>query len=281
MEEGVELGLAGKSAIVTGGSGVIGQGLVLEFAREGVNVISASRDMVKGAELMKQAEDLGLPGKVLAVQTDVTDRASIDRMIARCHEAFGPVDILVNNAGGAQRPVAFEALDDDTLKWDLALNAEAVVYCCQAAGKDMLERGGGVIVNISSNGALLSEAANNLVSYGAAKGYVNVLTKALAGEWAKRGIRVNTICPGWIVPEKEEEAGEGSLWRRFGFDLIGKPDDMQKALEDGTLYNMSSLPIPRLGRPKDVAYLALFLASDVSSYVTGQMISVSGGAWMY
>jgi NAD(P)-dependent dehydrogenase (short-subunit alcohol dehydrogenase family) len=277
----VELGLKGKTAVVTGGSGVIGQGLVLEFAREGVNVVSASRDMVKGAELMKRGEELDLPGKILAVATDVTNRASIDQMMTRCHEAFGPVDILVNNAGGAHHPTPFEELDDATFKWDLALNAEAVVYCCQAAGRDMLARNSGAIVNISSNGALLSEAANNLVSYGSSKGYVNVLTKALAGEWAKRGIRVNTISPGWIVPETEEEAGEGSLWRRFGFDLIGKPDDMRQALEAGTLYNMSSLPIPRLGRPRDVAYLALFLASDVSSYVTGQMISVSGGAWMY
>ena len=88
------------------------------------------------------------------------------------------------------------------------------------------------------------------------------------------------ICPGWIVPENAADLGAGSFWNRFGFATMGQPADMQKALEDGSLYNMSGLPIPRLGRPEDIANLALFLASDVSGYITGQLISVSGGAYM-
>jgi NAD(P)-dependent dehydrogenase (short-subunit alcohol dehydrogenase family) len=277
----MDLGLQGKTAIITGGSGVIGQGLVLGFAREGVNVISASRDLVKGKELAQRAQAEGLPGKVEPVKTDITNRASIKEMIARCHQAFGPVDILVNNAGGARTPMPFDQLDDETFEWELALNVKGVVYSCQAVAPDMLSRNSGVIVNISSNAALLAEASNNLINYGSSKGYVNAFTKGLAGEWASRGIRVNSICPGWIVPEKADEAGEGSLWRRFAFDIMGSPDEMQQAMEKGTLYNMSNLPIKRLGRPKDIANLALFFASDVSGYVTGQMISVSGGAWMY
>lgn len=89
------------------------------------------------------------------------------------------------------------------------------------------------------------------------------------------------ICLGWIVPEDEKDVGGDSFWKRFGFDMMGTPDQMQAALEDGTLWNMSGLPIPRLGRPEDIANLSLFLASDVSGYITGQLISVSGGAYMH
>ncbi|RZI55803.1 MAG: SDR family NAD(P)-dependent oxidoreductase, partial [Zymomonas sp.] len=96
----MELGLKGKTAVITGGSGVIGQGLVLAYASEGVNVISASRDMTKGAELEKRAQDQGFAGRVVAVKTDITDPASVAAMMERCHDEFGPVDILVNNAGG-------------------------------------------------------------------------------------------------------------------------------------------------------------------------------------
>lgn len=276
----MDLGLTGKTAVITGGSGAIGQGLVLEFAREGLNVVSASRDIAIGETLVRQAQEQGLPGRVLPVATDVTDRASVDAMIERCHEAFGPVDVLVNNAGGASRPKPFEELDEESRKWEIALNIDGVVNCCQAVSDDMLGRAAGSIINISSNSSLLGEAAANLVHYGSAKGFVNSFSKSLAYEWAKKGVRVNNICPGWIVPESDENIGEGSFWSKFGFFLMGRPPEMQKAMEEGTLYNMGSLPIPRLGTPEDIAWLALFLASDKSGYITGQLISVSGGTYM-
>ncbi len=276
----MDLGLTGKTAVITGGSGGIGRGLVLEFAREGLNVVSASRDVETGAKLSAEAEANDLPGKVLAVSTDVTDRQSVDAMIARCHEQFGPVDVLVNNAGGVAHPANFEELDREARQWEIALNIDGVVNCCQAVADDMLQREHGSIINISSNSSLLGEAAANIVHYGGVKGFVNSFSKSLAWEWAKRGVRVNNICPGWIVPEQEEHVGEGSFWNRFGFDMMGRPDEMEQALEQGTLYNMSGLPIPRLGRPEDIAYLSLFLASDLSGYITGQLISVSGGAYM-
>jgi NAD(P)-dependent dehydrogenase (short-subunit alcohol dehydrogenase family) len=119
-----------------------------------------------------------------------------------------------------------------------------------------------------------------VVHYGGMKGFVNSFSKSLAWEWAKQGVRVNNICPGWIVPEDQSHPGPGSFWNRFGFETMGRPGEMKKSLEDGSLHNMSGLPIPRLGRPEDIASLALFLASDVSSYITGQLISVSGGAYM-
>ena len=276
----MDLGLKGKTVIITGGSGGIGQGLVLEFAREGCNVVSASRDAAVGGKLAREAERQGLPGKVLARATDVTLRASVEAMIEQAHQQFGPIDALVNNAGGVDHPAPFAELDDEARRWEIALNIDGVVNCCQAVARDMLARGQGSIVNISSNSSLLGEAAAGVAHYGATKGFVNSLTKALAWEWAKEGVRVNNICPGWIMPHKAEDVGSGSFWNRFGFDQMGRPEDMERALREGTLYNMSDLPIPRLGRPEDVAYLALFLVSDRSSYITGQLISVSGGAYM-
>ena len=277
----MDLGLKGKTAIITGGSGGIGQGLVLEFAREGLNVVSASRDASTGEKLAQQAVEAGFAGKVLAVATDVTDRASVDAMVATTNEAFGPVDVLINNAGGVAHMADFENFDEEGRKWEIALNIDGVVNCCQAVADDMLGRSTGSIINISSNSSLLGEAAANIVHYGGVKGFVNSFSKSLAWEWAKKGVRVNNICPGWIVPEDEADVGDGSFWNRFGFDMMGRPDEMQSALEEGTLYNMSSLPIPRLGRPEDIAYLALFLSSNLAGYITGQMISVSGGAYMH
>jgi len=276
----MDLGLQGKTAVITGGSGGIGRGLVLEFAREGLNVVSGSRDAATGEKLAAIAEEHGFEGKILAVATDVTDRKSVDAMIAKTHEAFGLVDVLVNNAGGVAIPSDFEVMTAESREWEKALNIDGVVNCCQAVAEDMLSRQNGSVINISSNSSLLGEAAANIVHYGGVKGFVNSFSKGLAWEWARKGVRVNNICPGWIVPRDESEVGEGSFWNRFGFDMMGRPEEMDKALQDGTLYNMSSLPIAKLGRPEDIAWLALFLASERSGYITGQMISVSGGAWM-
>ena len=276
----MDLGLKGKTVIVTGGSGGIGHGLVLEFAREGANVISASRDVATGQKLAAEAERQGLPGKVLPVKTDVTDRASVDAMVAQAREAFGPIDVLVNNAGGVAHPAPFEEFDEEGRRFEIALNIDGVVNCTQAVASDMLSRGKGSVINISSNSGLLGEAASHIVHYGAVKGFVNSFSKALAWEWAKKGVRVNNIAPGWIVPHDDNAMSEGSFWNRFGKEVIGMPSQMEKQMQEGTLYNISSLPIPRLGRPEDIAYLALFLASDRSSYLTGQLISVSGGAYM-
>lgn len=274
----MDLGLKGKTVIITGGSGGIGQGLVVEFAREGANVVSASRDVATGEKLAQRARGEGCAGRVLPVATDVTDRASVAAMVTLAHERFGPVDALVNNAGGVKRNCAFEDLDDETRRWELALNIDGVVNCTLAVSRDMLSRGSGSVVNISSNSSLLGEAAQQVVHYGSTKGFVNSFSKALAYEWGPKGVRVNTIAPGWIVPHRDEDVSSGSFWNRLEF--VGTPEGMQQALEAGTLPNMSHLPIKRLGRPEDIAHLAMFLASEVSGYITGQLISVSGGVYM-
>lgn len=277
----MELGLVGKTAIITGGSGGIGQGMVLAFAKSGINTVSASRDIESGRKLEQVAAEKGYQGKVLAIKTDVTDRANVDAMVEQTRKEFGPVDYLINNAGGASHPCEFEDLKPEDTAWEVDVNINGVINCCQAVVEDMVGRSTGSIVNIGSTSALNGEAAAHLVSYGSVKGFVHVFTKNLAWEWGPKGVRVNTIAPGWIVPEKEEDIGAGSFWRKYGFDMMGKPDDMQAALEDGSLYNMSSLPLKRLGRPEDIANCAMFLCSDASTYITGQLINVGGGTWMY
>jgi NAD(P)-dependent dehydrogenase (short-subunit alcohol dehydrogenase family) len=274
----MDLGLSDKTAVITGGSGGIGRGLVLEFAREGVNVVSA--DLDGGDDLVAEARAQQLPGRVLPIRTDVTSRNSVDAMVAEANRAFGPVDILVNNAGGGTQAAAFEDVTADQRRWMVALNIDGTVNCTQAVAQDMLSRNKGSIVNISSNAAQLGEAGYYMVHYAGMKGFINSFSKALAWEWAKKGVRINNISPGWIVPHKDEDVGPTSFWTRFGFETIGTTAAMQRALEDGALPNISNLPIKRLGRPEDIARLALFLASDVSGYITGQLISVSGGAYM-
>lgn len=277
----MDLELAGKTAIVTGGSGGIGRGLLIEFAREGLNVVSASRDAATGEGIAAEAAAMGLAGTILPIATDVTDRASVDAMLAQAEARFGAVDVLINNAGGVASPAAAEDFDKDGRDWERALNIDGVVNCCQAAAKGMLARQRGSIVNISSNASLLGEAAHGTAHYGGTKGFVNSYSKALAYEWAGRSVRVNTIAPGWIVPHEDDQMGPGSFWNRFGKAVIGTPTSMVKAMKEGTLHNMSSLPLKRLGRPEDIAYAALFFASDRSSYMTGQLVSVGGGAWMF
>jgi len=277
----MDLELAGKAAVITGGSGGIGRGLLLEFAREGMNVVSASRDARTGEAIAADAEEMGLPGKILAVATDVTDRASVDAMVALTEERFGSIEVLVNNAGGVARTAPAESFAEEDRAWEKALNVDGVVNCCQAVGRGMLERKRGSIVNVSSNSSLLGEAAHFTAHYGGTKGFVNSYSKALAYEWADRNVRVNTIAPGWIVPYGDDEMGPGSFWNRFGKEVIGMPSKMAEEAEQGRLFNMSNLPLKRLGRPEDIAYAALFFASNKSSYMTGQLVSVGGGSWMF
>ena len=276
----MDLGLGGKTVVITGGSGGIGRTLVLEFAREGANVVSASRDMEKNNAIVEEASELGLTGQVMAQFCDVTDRSSVDAMVAAAHARFGPVDVLVNNAGAVFHPSPLEDMTSEARQWEVSLNIDGVVNCCQAVAKDMLSRRQGSIVNISSTGSLVHESAKLFANYGGTKGYVNAFSMALAAEWGDRKVRVNTIAPGWIVPHDAEKLPSSSFWNRFP-DIVGTPEQAAKTLSEGATFNMSAIPLQRAGRPEDVAYCALFFASDVSSYMTGQMLSPSGGSWMF
>jgi NAD(P)-dependent dehydrogenase (short-subunit alcohol dehydrogenase family) len=274
----MDMGLGGRTAIVTGGSGGIGRGLVLGFAAEGANVVIATRDEAQGRKVADAAADL--PGRAAVVRTDVTDWDSVQAMTAAAEDQFGSIDVLVNNAGGTFQPRPFLTKPRQEWQWEIDLNIWGVIHCTRAVAPAMIERGSGSIVNITSNSALLGEAAAQVENYGGTKGYVMSLSKALAWEWGPAGVRINCIAPGWIVPHAREHAGEGSFWQKFGFEFFGTPDEMAKQAEAGTLPSVQGQPIRRIGRPEDIADLAVFLASDRAGHLTGQLISVSGGAYM-
>jgi NAD(P)-dependent dehydrogenase (short-subunit alcohol dehydrogenase family) len=272
----MELGLSGATVLITGGSGGIGRGLVLAFALEGANVVSA--DIDSSTHVLEAADALG-HACVSAMKADVTDRHSVDALIAAVHDRFGPVDVLVNNAGGGLRMSPVEQLDAETCRWNTALNIDGVVNCTLAAGQDMLARGRGSIINISSIGSLSGVAAQTNAHYAGAKGFVNSFARAVAVEWAGRGVRVNTIAPGVIVPHRSEDVpGAGSWWNRLG-TTVGRPEDYSDG-NAAEISRKSGSVLKRVGRPEDIANLALFLASDVSSYITGEIVSVSGGGYM-
>lgn len=275
----MDLGLSGKTAIITGGSGGIGRGLVLGFAEEGINVVIATRDAAKGQEVADAAADL--PGEASVIQTDVTDRENVDATVAATRDRYGDVDVLVNNAGGVAHPHPTLDKPDEEWDWEANLNIWGVVHCTRSVGKHMVERGAGSIVNITSNSALLGEAGSHVAHYGGTKGYVMSFSKALAYEWGPLGVRINCVAPGWIVPWQEDHVGEGSFWRKYGYELFGTPDAMAKAAaEGGSMFNVDSQPIRRIGRPEDIANLAVFLASERAAHITGQLVSVSGGSYM-
>jgi NAD(P)-dependent dehydrogenase (short-subunit alcohol dehydrogenase family) len=274
----VDLGLGGRSVIVTGGSGGIGRGLVLEFAREGANVAIASRDAEQSGKVADAAK--GLAGSVAVIPTDVTDPAAVAALVTKAEARFGPIDVLVNNAGGVAYPRPTLEKPQAELDWELDLNVWGVVHMTRAVGAGMCARGRGSIVNITSNSALSGEAAQMVAHYGGTKGYVMSFSKALAYEWGPRGVRINCVSPGWIVPWESDHVGAGSFWKKYGYEFFGTPEAMAEQAATGTLPSVQSQPLRRIGRPEDIAWLTLFLASERAAHVTGQLVSVSGGAWM-
>lgn len=274
----MDLGLEAKTTIVTGASGTIGRGIVQRFTEEGSNVVLATRDAAKGGEISALFD--GKTGAAVCIPTDVTDTDSVQHMIDETRKRFGQIDILVNNAGGCEVPSPWVEKSRKDAIWELDLNIWGVYNCMKAVSDEMLERESGSIINITSNSGLLGEAANTVAHYGGTKGYVASFSKGLAFEWGSRKVRVNCIAPGWILPRSLDDVGEGSNWKKYATEAIGDPVEMAKQAEEGTMFNMSSMPIKRVGRPEEIGSLACFLASDHAGYITGQQISVSGGVYM-
>ena len=269
---------AGKVAVVTGAASGIGRALSQRLAALDMSVVMAD---VEGGALEEAAGALAAAGHaVLPVQTDVSQADSVSALAEQAVEAFGTVHVLCNNAGVFAAGLSWEAPQSD-YDWVFGVNVWGVVHCTNAVGAQMLERGSGAIVNITSNSALEPSAGNMVANYAGTKGYVMSMSKALAYEWGPKGVRINCVSPGWIVPYEEDHVGAGSFWRKYGYEFFGTPEQMAAAAEgEGDLFNVEGQPIRRIGRPEDIADVALFLASDRAKHLTGQMISVSGGAYM-
>ena len=248
--------LSGRNAIVTGGARGIGAAAALALAREGANIVVA--DLIDASETVRQVESLGQ--KAIVVETNVAVQQDVRQMVERAIEAFGHIDILVNNAGVVHRD---SLLETSEATWDRVVGVilKGTFLCIQAIYPHMRERKYGKIVNVSSISGIIGGAVSKLddspekmrgrsgPAYAASKGGVITLTRWIAKDVAKDGIFVNSVAPG---------ACETDMTK--GFD-----------------YNVSVLPIPRMGTPDEMAAAIAFLASDASSYITGQVLNVDGG----
>jgi NAD(P)-dependent dehydrogenase (short-subunit alcohol dehydrogenase family) len=252
--------LKNRVAIVTGGAKGIGRGICLKFAQEGCNVVVNALHIEGARKVAAEVKALGR--RSLAIKADVANSAEVNVMVERTVKKFGKIDILVNNAGGTG--LAKDSAIEDTSEedWDriVDINLKGQFLCCRAVVPYMKKNHYGKIINVSSMGAIQPPAP--IVHYHAAKGGVLSLTKNLAFELAAFNITVNAILPGPIKSEffnemlKAMSKKEGEAF----FRMLGK-----------------RVPMGRMGTPEEVAGVALFLASGLSSYVTGEAICVGGG----
>lgn len=244
--------LTGKTAFVTGASRGIGRAIAVALAQAGADLALVART---AEGLAPVATDVRAAGrKAVILPADVTDQAAVSEAAAVAIDELGHVDILVNNAGGSNFMVPFRDLR--LSGWDklIRLNLSSAVYVCHAFAGHLLDRGSGSVINVASVAGI---AASPMISpYGASKAGLISLTKTLAVEWAAEGVRVNALCPGWTATDLNRD-----LW------------------EDPTMgpATIASTPMKRWARAEEMAGPAVFLASDASSYMTGQALVVDGG----
>lgn len=246
--------VSGKVAVVTGGASGIGKEACLLLAKEGAKVVVADMDS-SGASV---AEEISRSGEAIFLKLDVSEEASVEKAFAEAHDRFGRVDILVNNAAitGVKKPT-HEIMSEE---WDrvMDVNVKGVFYCTKHAIAYMKAAGGGSIINIASVIGMVAYTA--APAYVASKAAVRLMSKTDALIYAKDGIRVNAIVPGYIWTPLIENALKAK----------GDVDAGKKALE-------ALHPLGHLGEPLDIAYAVLYLASDESKFVTGSDLVIDGG----
>jgi 3-oxoacyl-[acyl-carrier protein] reductase len=242
--------LKGQNALITGGAQGIGLAIAHEMAKHGANIVIGDINYKKAKLVEKELELFGV--SVKSYKLDVTEFKYLKEFINKVESDFGPIDILVNNVGITS---STKIRDITTEEWDriMDVNLKSIFFITQAVFVKMEKRKKGQVINI---GSLSGERGGRFAGahYSASKGALIVLTKVFALEGCKYGIRVNTICPGLI---------ETDMAKRLNFEV--DPND---------------IPLNRLGKPEEVGTVAVFLASDLSSYMTGQCISVNGGQTM-
>jgi 2-hydroxycyclohexanecarboxyl-CoA dehydrogenase len=265
---------AGKTVIVTGGNGGIGQGIVEAFSERDANVA-----ILDYAPAVTPLQSHGA-GALIDIRTDITSPASVNAAVGQVLAQFGQIDVLINNAGGGTGVAQLPKITQDLVDWTVRLNINGTINMTQAVGTGMIERRAGTIVNISSNAAVSGPAGRLDPIYAGCKGFVLSFTKALAADLGEHNVRLNTICPGWIVPETSEQVSTGSFWMKLQ-DLFGTPESFNAKYEEtGELHNVTTQPLRQLGRPRDIANACLYFASDAARHITGQILSIGGGDYM-
>ena len=254
--------LEDRVAVVTGAGRGLGKAMALGLAEAGAHVAVAELVEETGKQTVKAIEDIG--SRSLFVSTDVSDYNSARQMAEAVYKEFGHIDILVNNAGVVYTPqepgggASIPTEEVDPENWDrvVKIDLNGVFYCSRAVGKFMIAQKKGNIVNIASMSGFVGNLGRHNNAYCAAKGGVVMFTRQLAGDWARYGIRVNAIGPGYM----RTEMGAGPL-------------------EDPTIKDLirTMTPMGRPGEPHELQGLAVFLASDASSFITGQTIVIDGG----
>ncbi len=243
--------MSGRVAIVTGASRGLGQYMARALARAGADLVITSRSLERLEESKQEIEGMGR--QALALELDVGDYESIQRMVEEAHGAYGKIDVLVNNAGCNVRKRAVDVTWED---WNLVLetNLRGPFFVSQAAARKMIPRRYGRIINVGSVTSVFGYSG--LAPYGASRGGVKQLTMSLADDWGSYGITVNCLAPGWFKTAQSAALYENKAWVDYICDRI---------------------PLKRPGEPRDLDGAVVFLASDASEYVTGQTLLVDGG----
>jgi NAD(P)-dependent dehydrogenase (short-subunit alcohol dehydrogenase family) len=264
----MDLQLKGKRALVTGSSSGIGAAIALELAAEGASVVIHGRDRDKAAAVAAQAKALGVAASVAL--GDLTSDAGADAIAEAALAALGGIDILVNCAGGTVRSDNPEWEDVSSDEWlaSFNLNVVSIIRLSKRLAPAMAERGWGRIINISSIGG--SQYSGRLFDYGSAKAAVDHITGNLSRELAPKGVTVNVVVPGTVLTPQSER------WLVTLRKQNGWPDDLAQN-ERVYVQDFAPQPVPRLGRPAEIAAAVAFLASPRSDYTTGASLRIDGG----
>src|SRR3712207_2070992 len=243
--------LEGKTAVVTGGNTGLGEAFARSLAEVGANVALAARTRERSVAVATEISDSG--GEAIAVDLDVRESGQVERMVGEVTERLGPVDILVNNAGICYHRPAAEVPREEWLD-TFDINVHGLWYCAQTVGRQMIERGGGTIINIGSISALIVNRPQLQPAYNASKAAVHQLLKSLAAEWAPHNVRVNALAPGYV---------------KTAMAPVDEPQFRRHWIEDA--------PMQRYAMPEEIAPSLVYLASDASSFMTGSVLVVDGG----
>ncbi len=245
------ISLEGKVAVVTGAGRGLGRAVALSMASAGADVALLSRSAEELAAVSREIQAMGR--KAVVLPTDITDEAAVDEAAEAVHEAFGRIDVLVNNAGAAKLSPLLDVEIAEVRKL-FDVNFIGAVLCTRAFGAHMIGARSGSVVNIASIAGLGGEP--EMSTYAATKGALLAFTRAMAVEWARHGVRVNAVAPGYFVTDMNRAATE-------------HPEIAPKMLK--------RIPLRRFGKPEELGPLCAYLASDLSAFMTGSTIVIDGG----